>query len=413
MAPVIVIGGGLAGLCCARRLHAAGVPVQLLEAAEAVGGRVRTDRLDGFLLDRGFQVLLTAYPEAQRELDYRALDLRPFVPGALVRVDGAFHRVVDPWRRPLDAALNALAPVGSLADKARVALLRRRILSGDLDEVWTRPERRTRDLLVDEGFSAEMIERFFRPFFGGVLFDPELDTSSRMFEFTFRMFALGDSAVPAAGMGAIPAQLAASLPPDVVRTGVRVVGLDGEHVQTSTGERLTARALVVATEGSGAAALLRQPTPPTPRSCTCVYFAAEKPPIDEAILLLDGQRSGPVNNVAVMSNVAPSYAPPGAALVAATLIGTIAEPGEVMVSLVRQQMTAWFGQDVARWRHLRSYRIPYAQPDQKPGAGSPAAREVRVRPGLYVCGDHRENGSINGAMRAGIRAADACLADLG
>ena len=123
MAPVVVIGGGLAGLTCARHLHAAGIPVQVLEASDEVGGRVRTDRVDGFLLDRGFQVLLTAYPEAQQELDYAALDLKPLLPGALIRVDGRFHRVVDPWRRPIEAALNALAPVGSLADKARVARL--------------------------------------------------------------------------------------------------------------------------------------------------------------------------------------------------------------------------------------------------------------------------------------------------
>lgn len=201
MAPVVVIDGGLAGLTCARHLHAAGIPVQVLEASDQAGGRVRTDRSDGFLLDRGFQVLLTAYREAQRELDYAALDLKPLLPGALIRVGGRFHRVVDPWRRPLEAVLNALAPVGSLADKERVARPRRRILPGTPDDLWARPEQRTRDLLADEGFSEQMMERFFQPFFGGVLFDSELATSSRMFEFTFRMFALGDSAVPAAGMG--------------------------------------------------------------------------------------------------------------------------------------------------------------------------------------------------------------------
>lgn len=412
MAPVVVIGGGLAGLTCARHLHAAGIPVQVLEASDEVGGRVRTDRVDGFLLDRGFQVLLTAYPDAQRELDYAALDLKPLLPGALIRVDGRFHRVVDPWRRPIEAALNALAPVGSLADKARVARLRRRILSGTLDDLWARPEQRTRDLLAAEGFSAQMMARFFQPFFGGVLFDPELDTSSRMFEFTFRMFALGDSVVPAAGMGAIPAQLAATLPAEAIRRNCRVAGIDGTGVQTWGGDRLEARAVVVATEGSAAAALLGQPAPPQPRACTCVYFAAPRAPIAEPVLLLDGERSGLVNNVAVMSNVSPSYAPAGQALIAATLIGAVADPTDQLVSRIRKQMTGWFGPQVGDWTHLRTYQIAYAQPDQRPPALSPAARPVRIKPGLYVSGDHRENGSINGAIAAGRRAAEACLADL-
>ncbi|MGA1525128.1 MAG: FAD-dependent oxidoreductase, partial [Planctomycetota bacterium] len=109
--PVLVVGAGLAGLTCARALSAAGVPVRVLDAADAVGGRVRTDVVEGFRLDRGFQVLQTAYPEARRALDYGALELRPFEPGALVRVAGRFVRVVDPWRRPL----GALASIALLA----------------------------------------------------------------------------------------------------------------------------------------------------------------------------------------------------------------------------------------------------------------------------------------------------------
>ena len=203
-APGVIVGAGLAGLCCAKHLREAGQSSIVLQASDGIGGRVRTDRVEGFLLDRGFQVLLTAYPETQRHLDYAALDLRSFVPGALVHVDGRFHRIVDPWRRPVDALMHALSPIGSLADKARVARLRHRVLRGTLDALWSRPEQSTYAALVADGFSAQMIDRFFRPFFGGVLLDPDLATSSRMFEFTFRMFALGDSAVPAAGMGRSP-----------------------------------------------------------------------------------------------------------------------------------------------------------------------------------------------------------------
>ncbi len=410
--PVVIVGGGLAGLCCAKRLREGGVPSIVLEASDDIGGRVRTDRVDGFLLDRGFQVLLTAYPETQRQLDYRALDLRSFLPGALVRVDGRFHRVVDPWRRPIDALRHALSPIGSIADKARVARLRHRVVSGTLDRLWSRSERSTRTALVEDGFSDAMIDRFFRPFLGGVLLDPDLATSSRMFEFTFRMFALGDSCVPAAGMGAIPRQVAASSPPEAIRMNCRVVQVADDSVLLAGGERIAARAVVIAAEGDEAARLLGQPAPRTPRACTCVYFAADAAPIDEALLMLDGERSGPINNLAIMSNVAASYAPAGASLLAATIIGTATESDDRLMPSIRRQLKSWFGPAVDGWRHLRTYRIPYAQPDQTPPALDPVARPVRVRPGLYVCGDHRETASIHGAMRSGRRAAEACLEDL-
>ena len=411
--PVVIVGGGLAGLCCAKRLWEEGVPSLILEASDDIGGRVRTDRLDGFLLDRGFQVLLTAYPETQRQLDYGALDLRPFVPGALVRVAGRFHRIVDPWRRPIEALRHALAPIGSLADKARVARLRHRILRGTLEGLWSRPERTTRAALVAEGFSDRMIDRFFRPLFGGVLFDPDLETSSRMFEFTFRMFALGDSAVPAAGMGAIAHQLAGALPVDFITTQARVTQIDADGVWTADGRRIGARAIVIAAEGPEAARLLGQPAPRPARACTCAYFAADRAPIDEALLMLDGERSGPVNNLAVMSHVAPSYAPSGAALLAATMLGMPAASDDDVLSSMRHQLRSWFGPEVDGWRHLRTYRIPYAQPDQTPPALDPVSRPVRVHSGLYVCGDHRETASIHGAMRSGRRAAEAYLEDQG
>lgn len=409
----VVVGAGLAGLACALRLEAAGLEVALLEAAEAPGGRVRTDLFEGFRLDRGFQVLLTAYPEARRVLDYVALELRPFLPGALVRHGGGFHRVGDPLRRPQDAFATLRAGFGTLADKLRVLRLRRETTAGALDALLERPETTARERLHDAGFGDEFVAAFFRPFFGGILLDRELRGSSRMLDFVFRMLALGDTALPAHGMQAIPDQLAARLRPGTLRTRTRVEAVDAVAVTLDTGERLRARMVVVATEGPEAARLTHGLATPGSRGACCLYFAAERPPLDEPVLVLDGDGHGPVNNLCVPSEVAPSYAPAGASLVSATVVGVPQLAGADLERAVRQQLSGWFGPEALRWRHLRTYRIPHAQPAQEPPALEPPWRPTRLANGIHVCGDHRENASINGALRSGRRAAEALLAELG
>lgn len=408
---VIVVGAGLAGLCCARSLARAGVAPLVLEASDGVGGRVRTDELQGFRLDRGFQILLTAYPECQAVLDYAALDLRPFYPGALVRAGGRFVRVADPFRAPLDALASLFGGVGTLADKARVLALRTDVRGPGLDALLARPETTTSAALQRRGFSAQMIDGFFRPFLGGILLDLELEASSRVFEFVFRVLSLGENVLPAAGMGAIPAQLAAALPEGSVRLRARAASVGGREVRLADGESLRAQAVVVATDGPAAAALLNVPAPES-RAATCLYFEAPEPPLDEPVLVLDGERRGPVTNLCVPSRVAPGYAPAGRQLVSATVIGDPAGGDEQLESAVRSQLEGWFGRSVQSWRHLRTYRIRHAQPGQRPGALDPPQRPVRRGPGLYAAGDWLDTASLHGAMLSGRRAAEAVLADL-
>jgi len=418
-ADVIIVGAGLAGLACARRLAAEGLSPIVLEASDGPGGRVRTDPLGGFLLDRGFQVLLTAYPEARAVLDYAALDLKRFAPEAWVRHAGRFHRVSDPWRRPgrLPAAL--LSPIGTLADKLRLGRVRRRLIRqarrarpGSGPDATTGPETTTLAALRAAGLSEAMIDRFCRPFFGGILLDHNLGASSRMLEFVLAMMALGDTAVPAAGMGAIPAQIAAALPPGTVLTTTAVDAVQPGGVTLRGGGVLTARAVVVAAAAPEAASLLGAEYDRPARGVTCLHFAADKAPFSEPFLVLDAAGEGPINNLAVMSNVAPSYAPPGAALVSATVLGVPEPAGPALEPAVRHQMEIWFGRPARDWRLLRVDRIAHAQPAQDPPALDPPQRPVRAGPGLYVCGDHRDNASINGALVSGRRAAEAVLTDL-
>lgn len=396
-----MVGAGLAGLAAARSLADAGVNVQVVEASDAVGGRVRTDDVDGFVLDRGFQVILTAYPELDEQFDVSALDLRSFEPGALVWMNGRGHTVSDPFRRPTTLLSTAIASVGSPFDKARIALLRRRVRSGRAADLLRGSDITTRALLTESGFSPTMLERFFRPLVGGIQLDPDLTASRRMFDVIFRMLADGDAAVPARGMQRLPEQLASRVPAGSIHLSTEVRAVAPRMVTLADGSTIAARAVIVATEGPVARRLVPIPEVRS-RSVACVYFDAPKAPTASRAIVLDGDGIGPVLNVACMSNVSPHYAPAGRHLIAAALPGVI--EGDLEVA-ARTQLTAMFGGQVSQWRHLRTYRIPHGQPDQSPPF-SPK-KKVSLGDGLFVCGDHRDTASIQGALFSGRRTGEA------
>lgn len=421
---VLIIGAGLAGLCCARRLAQAGIRCTIFEGADAVGGRVRTDRFDSFLLDHGFQVLLTAYPECRRILDYDALDLRAFTPGAIVHASGREHRISDPWRRPLESPGLLLAAFSIFEISDAIAMVRIRLaarhqsaeIRSSVPSVWSEPERTTLEELQRAGLSQRAIERFFRPFFGGVFFDRDLETSSRMFRFTFKMFSEGDTVLPAAGMQAIPEQVRASLPDLVdVRLGTAVRSVSAGRIALQDGTEVAGSAIVIATDCTTAQQLMPGGDLPSHgwRSTTTLYFAAERAPIDEPILILDGDGRGPINHLCIPSTIAATYAPRGASLISANIVGGEQKPreGEVRAAAL-DQLRGWFGSQVNQWRHLKTYQIRRALPAQPAGTLEPPQRSVRTStPGIYIAGDHLDNSSINGAMESGRRAAEAILAD--
>lgn len=436
--PTAIIGGGLAGLTAASRLAEAGERFVVLEATDRVGGRVRTDRVDGFQLDHGFQVLLTAYPACRRWLDYDALELCRFEPGAMTRHGGRFRLLSDPWRRPQRALGTLRHPAGTIADKLRVARLRHASCRGSLDDLYQRPELPTIERLRRDGFTEKFIDEFLRPFLGGVFLDESLQTSSRMLEFVFRMFAGGDIAVPADGMATIPRQLAERLPRGSIRFRAAVDSLETlsdavaertpdaasgadvaarYRVQLSDGTQWRCRNVIVATPADTAARLLGRPQLAVSwKGTTNLYYSAPETSDSNRHLMLRGDEDGPIQSAVFLSDVAARYSPPGQKLVSVSVDAADLDDefdGEGLDRRVRGQLRRWFGPEVDDWGFLRTFHVPYGLPDCDLQAvlSDPAVREGALgeEGGCYRAGDYCETPSIQGAMNSGERAAEAIL----
>lgn len=405
--PVAVVGAGVAGLTCARALVELGTPVRVFEASDAVGGRVRSDRVEGFCLDRGFQILLTAYPEVRRMLDLPALQLCPFRSGARVRVGGGFAEVSNPLRHPAGALATIAAPVGGLADKFRVLQMVRRVRRGEPEALLHTDAPSAATALRVRGFSDNIIQRFFRPFFGGVFLDAELGASARALDYLFRMFSSGEVALPALGMQAIPEQLARGLPDGALRLGSPVQSAGANAVVLANGERIPTAAVVVATGARAARQLLPDLEVPAFNPTACLSYDAPRAPERRGVLVLNGDEAGPVNHLCVPSVVAPNYAPRGRALVSASVLAPRChEDDERLDRSVRTQLEGWYGPGVHDWRLLRVDRVDEALPKQEPGIFAPAVRDPHHGSGRFVCGDYRDLASLQGAMASGRRAAE-------
>jgi phytoene dehydrogenase-like protein len=321
------------------------------------------------------------------------------------------NKLIDPWRTPGSWKEAFQSKFGTLGDNVWIACLRRRLRHSSIEEIFVRPDRPTKEALAAKHFSQQMIQRFFRPFLGGILLDGELKSFSLMYEFVFKMISEGDVAVPVRGMGAIPAQLAEEFPADAVRLNTRVEELHKDELTLAGGEVLRGRTIVVAADGPSAARLIGE-VGPASRSVTCFYYAAEEPPVKESLLFLNGDGAGPINNFVVISSLVPSYAPSGKRLLSTTALGTHKLTEAQLSGFFIARMKNWFGKVASTWRFLRGYQLMHAQPQQFPGALEPPQRPVRVRPGVHVCDDHRDNASVQGTMVSGCRATEAAIADI-
>lgn len=404
MRQAVIVGAGVAGLTCALRLKKHGIESIVLEAGDAVGGRIRTDEVGGFKLDRGFQVMLSAYPACQRYLDYAALDLTAFDPGAVVHTSGGWQRVVDPRRRWTETGSTLLSDVGTLADKLRVLKWALAARNSSVDFSADGEEQSSLAYLRQRGFSVQMIERFWRPWLSGIFLESELETSHRMADFVLGMFARGDAVIPSDGMQAIPAQLASHLPAESVKLGQEVVSFESRAVVLADGARITGDAVVLAVDGSTAHRMGAIAAPPQWRESRCIYYAAPKPPFTDALLRLNGESTGVVNHLAALDQVNPAYAPAGQSLIMAGIRPGDLRADEIVASEAQKQLHNWFGDQVDSWRILRHDRVKHALPSRRPlNLQSAITKHSQV----FRCGDYLRHPSLQGAMESGEVAANA------
>ncbi|MFE6055564.1 FAD-dependent oxidoreductase [Kitasatospora sp. NPDC056446] len=400
---VVVAGAGLAGLACALDLTAAGRDVLVVEAAADVGGRMRTDLVRGFRLDRGFQVFNTSYPQVRRRLELGTLGLRPFTPGFLLADGHGFRRMVDPTRRPgqgRDLLPGRLLPLRDLAALGLLAAGDAALPAAVLKRL---PETGTGRALRRAGVSRRTVDEVLGPFLAGVFLEDRLETSSRLFHLVWRSMLRGTLCLPQDGIGAVPRQLAARLPQGRLVCGAPVERVTADGVALADGSAVRARAVVVATGMAQAARLLPGLEVPAARAVTTFYHAAPVSPLREPTLVVDAARQ--VLNTVVLSEVVPGCSPDGRALVSTSVLGTDADE-----RAARTRAGVLYGADTSAWEPLAEYRIAEALPAGPPPL--PLSRTTRFAPGRHVCGDHRATASAQGALASGARAAREVLADL-
>ncbi len=401
---VVVAGAGVAGLSCSRVLSEHGVDHVVLDKSSRPGGRIKTDYIDGYQFDHGFQVLQTGYSGIEQHLDLNALELKAFPAGVIVRCSDRFQVIADPRRHPRHFLSTIASPVGGIGDRVRLLRLAAGLTRQPMAQIFAESEEKTIEFLRRQKFSERFVKSFFTPFFAGATLDPTLESSSRVLKYLIRLFSTGVAALPRTGMAAVVDQLAAHLDETRLQCNREVVGLEESGVRLSDGRLVTADKIVLALPQPAVERLLNGSSATPSVGETCLYFSANwQPPFKDPFLLLNGEGRGPINNLAFQSMVCKDYAPEGKTLIAAVVLGDEDRNNEDLELLVRSQCREWFGTAVDHWQFLRSYRIEHALPKQTPPTASPYIPAPPVTENIFVCGEQGGIPGLQWAMMSGAQ----------
>jgi protoporphyrinogen oxidase len=408
---IAIVGGGLAGLACALEFQRSGAEFVLLEAAPVVGGRQRTTRKDGFILDHGFQVVLSSYDAIASVCDIASLQPCWFESGALLHDRRRLTHLVSPFQNPISALLS---PAFSIGDKLRLARLGAELLFTPCKKLIARcastADLSTRAFLKHRGFSESFFSRFAQPFFGGVLLDNELATSAGLFLYYLKNFLTGRAWIPAAGIEALPKALAARLPSSSLRLNTRVAAIsqDRNGVVLENGETTRADKIILALDAPSLARLLGLPAPPPARGVSVVYFKTQTSLYKQPSIVLPEGGSRRVRHFVQITNVARGFAPEGWHLISATILNDGGLSADQLANEAAHEISGVFPHAAGALEHLETIHVPYAVPDQPPGF---AARNAfpDLPQNVYACGDWERGASIQGALQSGIETAKRVL----
>ena len=390
---IYIIGAGVSGLIAAYELEQEGYRPIIIEQSSEVGGRVKTVHANGYDLDLGFQVLLTAYPLAKQYLDMDALNLRKLKSGALIYSNGKAYQIGDPLRNLKVLIPTLLSKVGSIGDKLKILKLNQSLKKKSIESIFASPETTTHEYLVRFGFSPNIIERFFKPFFSGIFLEPDLRTSSRMFEFVYKMFGEGYAAIPKSGIGEISEQLKGKLQNTEIKFNCRVEEVTNDYILLGSGEKILHHGVIITTDASTLIRNLNDQET-TWKSCMCLYFEVDKTNIPTDTIALVAEPGNYSNNLYAYID-----AKTGKTILSVTTLKHHDKPDQEIIDKVVSEIKQYSGS--AQVNYIHSFKINQALPDLQNLRMSAQPSESQVLSNVFLAGDCLFNGSLNAAMESG------------
>lgn len=411
---VVIIGTGVAGLAAGIYIKRSGnFDVTFIEASDKPGGRLKSENIDGFILDYGFHIFFTANNIANELLNIDDLNLKYFDSGALIIKKHNYRKIYDPFKHPKYFLKSLFSEIGTINDKINIIKRRIELKNMSIDKVFDKYEVKTSSILKKRKYSSNIIKNLFKPFFSYLFMENELTTSRRMFEFYLKLLAEGKMAIPNNGIEEIAKQMASNFDINDFRFNCKAKAIENDKLLLENGETIEADAFVVATDFNGLYSKIKNAESINlHRSVTCFYFSANKKPFKEKLICVNANDPKLVNSIAVLSNISHSYAPKGKVLIAVTILGIATIDEELLENEIKDEISNVFGSQVYEWKKIKAYKIDYAIPNQDFVLGKRQITEIKSGNNVYICGDHLLNGTVYGAMKSGKTAAELLQKDL-